>query len=115
MSHTEPDHSFLVPAVLDLYPEATVVASKVAINFLKGLTNRWEGCKMCCSLPQVSGWMQPHLLGFPPYLDMQLLCWLSNVLRSTFGLDGTCVHACVSACVRARERVCLWVCYRAID
>ncbi|KAF6259934.1 flavo protein [Scenedesmus sp. NREL 46B-D3] len=40
VSHTEPDHSFLVPAVLDLYPEATVVASKVAINFLKGLTNR---------------------------------------------------------------------------
>lgn len=42
VSHTEPDHSFLVPAVLDLYPEATVVASKVAINFLKGLTNRCE-------------------------------------------------------------------------
>lgn len=40
VSHTEPDHSFLVPAVLDLYPEATVVASKVAIAFLKGLTNR---------------------------------------------------------------------------
>lgn len=41
VSHTEPDHSFLVPAVLDLYPEATVVASKVALNFLSGLTNRW--------------------------------------------------------------------------
>jgi hypothetical protein len=41
VSHTEPDHSYLVPAVLDLYPEATVVASKVAINFLKGLTNRY--------------------------------------------------------------------------
>lgn len=40
VSHTEPDHSFLVPAVLDLYPEATVVASKVALNFLSGLTNR---------------------------------------------------------------------------
>eukprot|EP00775_Hariotina_reticulata_P004852 gene4852-5099_t len=39
VSHTEPDHSYLVPAVLDLYPEATVVASKVALNFLKGLTN----------------------------------------------------------------------------
>ncbi|GBF98453.1 hypothetical protein Rsub_11098 [Raphidocelis subcapitata] len=40
VSHTEPDHSFLVPAVLDLYPEATVVGSKVCINFLKGLTLR---------------------------------------------------------------------------
>lgn len=40
VSHTEPDHSYLVPAVLDLYPEATVVASKVALNFLSGLTNR---------------------------------------------------------------------------
>jgi len=40
VSHTEPDHSYLVPAVLDLYPEATVVASKVALNFLAGLTNR---------------------------------------------------------------------------
>ncbi len=29
VSHTEPDHSGLVPAVLDLYPEATVVGSKV--------------------------------------------------------------------------------------
>jgi hypothetical protein len=47
VSHTEPDHSFLVPAVLDLYPEATVVASKVALNFLAGLTNRCDclgGC-----------------------------------------------------------------------
>ena len=43
VSHTEPDHSYLVPAVLDLYPEATVVASKVALNFLGGLTNRWVG------------------------------------------------------------------------
>lgn len=43
VSHTEPDHSYLVPAVLDLYPEATVVASKVALNFLAGLTNRWAG------------------------------------------------------------------------
>lgn len=40
VSHTEPDHSFLVPAVLDEYPDATVVASKVALNFLAGLTNR---------------------------------------------------------------------------
>lgn len=40
VSHTEPDHSFLVPAVLDLYPEATVVGSKVCINFLKGLSHR---------------------------------------------------------------------------
>jgi flavorubredoxin len=29
VSHTEPDHSGLIPAVLDLYPEATVVGSKV--------------------------------------------------------------------------------------
>jgi hypothetical protein len=31
----------LPPKVLDLYPEATVVGSKVCINFLQGLTLRW--------------------------------------------------------------------------
>lgn len=46
VSHTEPDHSYLVPAVLDLYPDATVVASKVALNFLTGLTNR-SVCNHC--------------------------------------------------------------------
>ncbi len=30
----------LVPDVLDLYPEATVVGSKVALAYLKGLTHR---------------------------------------------------------------------------
>jgi hypothetical protein len=50
VSHTEPDHSFLVPAVLDLYPEATVVASKVALNFLSGLTNRWVGHSISVTL-----------------------------------------------------------------
>lgn len=40
VSHTEPDHSFLVPAVLDEYPDATVAGSKVALTFLAGLTNR---------------------------------------------------------------------------
>ena len=30
----------LVPDVLDLYPEVTVVASKVALAYLKGLTHR---------------------------------------------------------------------------
>ncbi|KAG2499462.1 hypothetical protein HYH03_002409 [Edaphochlamys debaryana] len=39
-SHTEPDHSGLVPAVLDLFPEATVYGSKVCIAFLQGLTHR---------------------------------------------------------------------------
>lgn len=33
-----------MPAVLDLYPDATVVASKVALNFLGGLTNRYVVC-----------------------------------------------------------------------
>eukprot|EP00210_Caulerpa_lentillifera_P001943 g1865.t1 len=40
VSHTEPDHSGLVPEVLDLYPEAIVLGTKVCIQFLKGLTNR---------------------------------------------------------------------------
>eukprot|EP00803_Ostreobium_quekettii_P010288 evm.model.scf_1207.2 EVM.evm.TU.scf_1207.2 scf_1207:3179-9035(+) len=40
VSHTEPDHSGLIPAVLDQFPEATVIGSKVCIAFLKGLTNR---------------------------------------------------------------------------
>lgn len=30
----------LVPDVLDAYPEVTIVASKVALAYLKGLTNR---------------------------------------------------------------------------
>lgn len=36
-SHTEPDHSGLVPAVLRDHPNATVVGSKVCLTFLKGL------------------------------------------------------------------------------
>lgn len=40
VSHTEPDHSGLIPAVLDLYPDAIVAGSKVCINFLQGLTHR---------------------------------------------------------------------------
>ncbi|PNW71243.1 hypothetical protein CHLRE_16g691800v5 [Chlamydomonas reinhardtii] len=40
VSHTEPDHSGLIPAVLDLYPEATVCGSKVCISFLQNLTHR---------------------------------------------------------------------------
>lgn len=54
VSHTEPDHSGLIPKILDLYPDATVVGTKVrcpdfqlaqiwfqvCIQFLQGLTNR---------------------------------------------------------------------------
>ena len=40
VSHTEPDHSFLIPAVLDLFPDAVVVGSKVCLQFLQGLTHR---------------------------------------------------------------------------
>lgn len=36
-SHTEPDHSGLVPAVLRDHPNATVVGSKVCLAFLRGL------------------------------------------------------------------------------
>ena len=41
VSHTEPDHSFLVPAVLDLFPDAVVVGSKVCLAFLKNLSHRY--------------------------------------------------------------------------
>lgn len=40
VSHTEPDHSGLIPDVLDRYPDAIVAGSKVCINFLQGLTHR---------------------------------------------------------------------------
>lgn len=40
ISHTEPDHSGLVPDVLELAPQATVVGSKVAIQFLENLVHR---------------------------------------------------------------------------
>ncbi|CAL5226217.1 g9058 [Coccomyxa viridis] len=40
VSHTEPDHSGLIPDILDVYPEAQVVGSKVALMYLKGLTHR---------------------------------------------------------------------------
>ena len=33
-------HAGLVPDVLDAYPDVTVVASKVALAYLKGLTHR---------------------------------------------------------------------------
>ncbi|MFB2737805.1 diflavin flavoprotein [Umezakia ovalisporum] len=40
ISHTEPDHSGLVKDLLEMAPEITVVASKVAIQFLESLLHR---------------------------------------------------------------------------
>jgi len=40
VSHTEPDHSGLIPNVLDRHPEAIVCGSKVCLTFLQGLTHR---------------------------------------------------------------------------
>ncbi|GAB4283055.1 MAG: diflavin flavoprotein [Oscillatoriaceae cyanobacterium] len=40
ISHTEPDHSGLVGDILDMVPEVTVVASKVALQFLEGFLHR---------------------------------------------------------------------------
>lgn len=40
ISHTEPDHSGLVKDILELAPQITVVASKVAIQFLEGFIHR---------------------------------------------------------------------------
>jgi len=40
ISHTEPDHSGLIPDVIDLAPNATVVGSKVALSFLDNLAHR---------------------------------------------------------------------------
>lgn len=40
VSHTEPDHSGLVADVLDAFPGASVVASKVALTYLAALVRR---------------------------------------------------------------------------
>jgi flavorubredoxin/flavin reductase (DIM6/NTAB) family NADH-FMN oxidoreductase RutF len=40
VSHTEPDHSGLIPDVLKLAPQAIVVGSKVAIQFLEDLVHQ---------------------------------------------------------------------------
>ncbi len=40
VNHTEPDHSGLIPELLDLAPQVTVVGSKVAIQFLEKLVHR---------------------------------------------------------------------------
>lgn len=40
VSHTEPDHSGLVPDVVAAYPNATVVGSKVALTFLDNLSRK---------------------------------------------------------------------------
>lgn len=40
ISHTEPDHSGLVKDLLEIAPDITVVASKVAIQFLEGFVHR---------------------------------------------------------------------------
>jgi flavorubredoxin/flavin reductase (DIM6/NTAB) family NADH-FMN oxidoreductase RutF len=40
ISHTEPDHSGLVPDILALAPHVTVVGSKVAIQFLEDLVHQ---------------------------------------------------------------------------
>lgn len=39
MNHTEPDHSGSLKALLEIAPNATVVASKTGIKFLKDITN----------------------------------------------------------------------------
>lgn len=39
VSHTEPDHSFLIPAVVEMFPEVTVAGSKIALTYLQGLTH----------------------------------------------------------------------------
>lgn len=39
ISHTEPDHSGLVQDMIELNPEITIVASKVAIQFLEGFVH----------------------------------------------------------------------------
>jgi hypothetical protein len=39
VSHTEPDHSGLIPDVVKLYPEAVVCGSKVALAFLANLAH----------------------------------------------------------------------------
>lgn len=40
VNHTEPDHSGLIPDLLELAPQVTVVGSKVAIQFLEKLVHR---------------------------------------------------------------------------
>jgi len=40
VNHTEPDHSGLIPEVLDRAPNVTVVGSKVAIQFLENMVHR---------------------------------------------------------------------------
>jgi len=40
ISHTEPDHSGLVQEILELAPQVTVVAAKVAIQFLENMVHR---------------------------------------------------------------------------
>ncbi|KAL0042263.1 hypothetical protein WJX77_007828 [Trebouxia sp. C0004] len=40
VSHTEPDHSGLIPDIIDAFPGVKIAGSKVALMYLKGLTNR---------------------------------------------------------------------------
>ncbi|MBA2747750.1 MAG: FprA family A-type flavoprotein, partial [Tatlockia sp.] len=40
ISHTEPDHSGLVKDILQLNPDATVVGSKVALQFLEDMVHQ---------------------------------------------------------------------------
>lgn len=39
-NHTEPDHSFLIPNLIEMAPDVTVVGSKVCIQFLQNLVLR---------------------------------------------------------------------------
>ncbi len=49
VSHTEPDHSGLIPAVLDAHPDAIVCGSKVALTFLqvRGAQRAWARTQSC--------------------------------------------------------------------
>ena len=48
VSHTEPDHAGSIGKILDLAPKAKVVASPMALRFIKGIINRdFESIQVC--------------------------------------------------------------------
>ena len=99
ISHTEPDHSGLVKDVLELAPSATVVGSKVAIQFLEDLLHQPFKRQLVKSGDQLD-LGQGHLLEF---VSAPNLHWPDTILtydhktQILFTCDVFGMHYCSDA------------------
>ena len=96
ITHTEPDHSGLIPDVLALTPNATVVGSRVALNFLKDLVHQSFSQQIIKNGDQLD-LGQGHMLEF---LNAPNLHWPDTIFtydhktQTLFTCDAFGAHYC---------------------